>query len=231
MIHDNWGLRIDGEEGVSWGVALALLPYSDIAGGTRIYDVRHLFSDSFGPTNGVEKIGYAIHHDAAVMADEDKNFNGTTMDEELDRIKVIHRTHVVDNGWGGIGYHRIIAPSGRVYLTGSSASQRAHAAALNHLWIGYCFMGDWSNGRPPEPAMASLRATLQWETNQRGVPMQMAPHKRLTPGTSCPGGWAKVDAWQTLTLTPRAATTTIRQELEEASRHLAAALALVEGKQ
>ena len=215
MNFDNWGLRIDGEEGVSSGGALAMLPYHDIkdaAGvfvGVRVYDVRHLFSDAFGDTNGVEKIGFAIHHDAAVMADEDKNFNGTTLDEELDRINVIHRYHTVTNGWPGIGYHRLVAPSGRIFITGGSASQRAHVAQLNHKWIGWCLMGDWSAGRPGEKQTNALKAGLQWETNLRGSvrcpSMLMAPHKRLTPGTECPGGWAAKDAWEGLTLLPQAA--------------------------
>lgn len=206
---DNWSLNYDGEE---QGV-----PFTEIGQGVRLYDVRSRFSDAFGETRG-EKIGYAIHHDATVMADEDKNFNGTTIDEELDRLGVIHRHHTVNNGWGGIGYHRVIGLSGRVYLTGSSNTQRAHVEALNHKWIGYCFMGDWSNGRPSEPAMHALRTALQWETDQRGVPMQMAPHKRLTPGTACPGGWADVTAWAGLTLTPSTPVPTV--DVEAALRAL-----------
>lgn len=227
MNFDNWGLRIDGSETVAWSGGTSQVPYHDIkdaAGafvGVRVYDVRGLFSDGFGPTNVVVKIGYAIHHDAVLMADEDKNFSGTTLDEDLDRIAVIHRYHTQTNGWAGIGYHRLISPAGRVFLVGGSASQRAHVAGLNHKWIGYCFMGDWSNGRPPQKATDALKAALQWETSLRGTAggggMLMAPHKRLNPGTTaCPGGWAAKDAWEGLTLLPQAAAPPPPVDLERA---------------
>jgi hypothetical protein len=53
--------------------------------------------------------------------------------------------------------------------------------------------------------MHAFRTALQWETDQRGVPMSIAPHKRLNTGTVCPGAWAEVDAWSGLTLQPAAA--------------------------
>lgn len=211
MNADNWPLRIDGTERVTWQGAEIAIPYCEYAPDLRAYDVRTLFPDDEAWIATVEKRGYAVHHDAGPLADADKNFNGTTLDESLDRLDIIWRDHR-EKGWNGIGYHRLIDPAGRVFLTGSSATHRAHAkgwdyttgTTLNHTWLGVCFMGDWSGGRPPETAMRAFRAFLQWETNQRGVPMLLRPHKNLQPGTECPGGWAANDAWADVVLRPAA---------------------------
>jgi N-acetylmuramoyl-L-alanine amidase-like protein len=185
--HDQWPFTpIGTEEG------LAFVEVS----GVRIYDARQLVPLAQYQDGIIEKMGYAVHHDAVA-------FTGFSIAEEVGRIQVIDNYHRNHNGWPGIGYHRIIAPSGRVYLVGSSSTQRAHVLNLNHLWIGYCFLGDWTAGRPPEPAMLALRTALQWETNQRGMSMQMRPHKALTAGTQCPGGWAAPDAWAGVVLNPQ----------------------------
>lgn len=183
---DNWTITFTGvEEGLS---------YVEVDG-VRIYDVRHLVSHNGYPMNEYDKIGYAIHHDAVVMT-------GTTIAEELARIQTIDRYHREVNGWPGIGYHRMIAPSGRVYILSGSGYQRAHVENDNHRWIGYCFMGSWTAKRPPEVAMNALKVALQWETNQRKITMLVAPHKRLTAGTECPGAWAMMSSWETIVLLP-----------------------------
>ncbi|MGE3857273.1 MAG: peptidoglycan recognition family protein [Dehalococcoidia bacterium] len=216
---DAWGFRIDGHERVAWQGRDVELPYQDIAGGCRVYDVRHLFPDLEAWVATVAKRGYTVHHDAVVMRDEDRNYSGTTLDEDLDRLGVIYRYHVNANGerpgeagWNGIGYHRVVSPAGRIFITGASSTHRAHAkgwdwdtsTTYNHSWIGWCLMGDHSAARPPETQMRALRAGLQWETNQRGVEMALRPHKFLTPDTDCPGSWAAVDAWHDVTLRPQA---------------------------
>ena len=207
---DNWGLPVVGAEAVSWRGLVEQIPYFEVEG-HRVYDVRHLFPDKEEWLASVPKRGFAVHHDAAPLRDEDRNFSGTTLDESLDRLRIIYDDHVA-KGWNGIGYHRVGDPAGRVFITGSSATHRAHAAgwdyttgtSFNHSWIGYCFMGDHSGSRPPEPAMRAFRAFLQWETNMRGVEMLMRPHKFLTPDTQCPGGWAAENAWADVVLKPAA---------------------------
>ena len=218
---DNWTLPVDGtEEG---------LAYTQVAPDVRLYDVRGRYSDGFGD-GAVEKVGYAVHHDAVRLVLE------PTIDAELERIAAIHRYHTTPapagNGWGGIGYHRLIAPTGRVYLVGSSASQRAHVRGLNHLWIGVCFMGDFTESRPTLAAMNAFRVMLQWETDQRGVPMLVRAHKGLNPGTVCPGDWAAPDAWATLTMQPGTSPAPPIVPVEPATRrraldHLEQAAALV----
>lgn len=223
---DEWELRATGLEQVRWRGQDLILNYAEIAGGTvRVYDVRYHFPDAEVWAATHEKRGYAVHHDAVVLRDEDKNFNGTTLDESLDRLDVVYRYHLNFNGerpgeatWNGIGYHRMIDPSGRVFITGGSGTHRAHAkgwdpvaqATWNQTFIGYCFMGDHSAGSPPEAAMRAFCEVLQWETDRRGVSMILRPHKHLTPDTACPGSWVGVDAWADVTLRPAAVVADVR---------------------
>lgn len=214
---DNWNFPPTTTETVEWrgrNVTLTCfdIPAGDGGGDIRVYDARPLFPDREFWEATAEKRGFAIHHDAAALADEDKDFDGSTLDESLDRLDVIYRTHLANN-WNGIGYHRVEDPFGRIFITGSSATHRAHAkgwdtvtqTSWNHSWIGFCLMGNFVSEPPNDLMRRAMRVYLQWETDQRRTPMLMAPHKRLTPGTECPGAWAKVDAWSDIVLLPRTA--------------------------
>jgi len=190
---DEWQFTPDGSEE---GMAFKNLP-----NGVRIFDARHLWSDGFGGGSPLEKIGYAVHHAVTELG------NGTIRGD-LAIIGAIHAWHTgtPGNGWPGIGYHRIIGTGKRIYMVGASSSVRAHVSNLNHKWIGWCFLGNWANGRPPADMIEAFTVGTQWETDQRGVEMQLAPHKRLeAAGTECPGSWAFVDSWKDITLKPKSA--------------------------
>ena len=174
------------------------MDYLEVSG-VRIYDARSLVPLAQYADGAEDKTGYTVHHDAVP-------FGKLTIGDEIARIQAIDEYHRNHNQWPGIGYHRVIAPSGRTYLVGSSSTVRAHVEGLNHLWIGYCLLGDWTTLRPPDEQMHALRVVTQWETDRRGIPMEIAPHKRVNPGTACPGGWAAVDAWQGVVLQPGAPT-------------------------
>jgi hypothetical protein len=187
---DNWPLHYSGSE--------HSYPYVDIGDGVRLFDVRGRWSDGFGEGSGTEKIGFAVHHAVGGLG-------SGTLESDLAIMDAIHNSHTVERGWEGIGYHRIIGAGKRAYLIGPSASVRAHVANLNHLWIGVCFLGTWTDSRPDEDRMTAFKRLVQWETDQRGMPMQLAPHKRLNLGsTACPGGWARQDAWLGTSLQPMA---------------------------
>jgi len=221
---DEWSFVADGAEG---GFA-----YMDAGDGVRVFDMRRQWSSAFSDSGPVEKIGYAVHHSVTGVGDG-------SLAGDLAVIEAIHRYHVDVNGWGGIGYHRVIGSGRRVYLVGGSAGQRAHVAGLNHQYIGWCLLGDWSHVRPDDDRMTALRVGLSWETDRRGVPMVIAPHKRLNEGTLCPGGWAARESWAGLVLRPGVAEPSApapgavvppsaRQVFEEMLRRARAALADLE---
>lgn len=193
---DNWALNYSGSE--------RGYPFVDIGDGVRVFDVRGRWSDGYGEGSGTEKIGFAVHHAVGGLG-------AGTVEGDLSIIDEIHAYHVSPEprgrGWPGIGYHRIIGAGKRVYLIGNSSGVRAHVANLNHLWIGVCFLGTWTDTRPDEDRMTAFKRFVQWETDQRGMPMQLAPHKRLNLGsTACPGSWAAQDAWLGTNLQPMALT-------------------------
>ena len=176
------------------------LNFAELPEGVRVYDLRGRYSDGFG-VNPTAKIGYAVHHAGPPHAVGDGTLTG-----DLRVIDGIHAFHTgPERQWAGIGYHRIIGSGRRIFLVGDSDTQRAHVALLNHQWIGWCILGNWETSRPDEDRIRALIVGTQWETNQRGLVMALAPHKRLNPGTTaCPGGWASMSSWDGLQLTPQA---------------------------
>lgn len=167
----------------------------DAPDGVRVFDVRRECPSTFGESGPIGKIGYAVHHAVTPLGDG-------SLAGDLALIRAIHRYHVEEKGWGGIGYHRVIGGGRRVYIVGGSSSERAHVEGLNHQYIGWCFLGDWTHVRPDEDRMAALRVGLSWETDRRQVAMVIAPHKRLNEGTMCPGGWALQESWAGVVLRP-----------------------------
>lgn len=63
--------------------------------------------------------------------------------------------HINSNGWGGIGYHFLIARDGTVYYVGDISTARANVANLNDAVIGICLIGNFTAGRVPTDAQLS----------------------------------------------------------------------------
>ncbi len=104
--------------------------------------------------------------------------------------------HVNSRGWGGIGYHFVVAQNGNTYYVGDLTTARAHVANLNHLAIGVCLIGSFVDGKePPDNQLRSaheLCAQMLFRTPElSGVDgwEDVVGHKDLSP-TRCPG-----DTW------------------------------------
>lgn len=169
-------------ESVTWRGKRTTLPVGNIAYGESlfpVYSVGSLFPDQAGmrvrPISQVEEI--AMHHDAVAFSGKDANFNGSTLDESLDRLSAVYNWHINLNGmrepgaasWQGIGYHAMIDPAGRIFIPRTDVldTSRAHVAGydpargnqyLNNLAVGICFMGNFADseydhsGLPAAPA-------------------------------------------------------------------------------
>lgn len=57
--------------------------------------------------------------------------------------------HINSNGWGGIGYHFLIAKDGTVFYVGDISTARANVANLNEQVLGICLVGNFTSGRLP----------------------------------------------------------------------------------
>lgn len=146
---------------------------------------------------------FAVHHDAVAFKDLDRNFNGTTLDEERARMQASYNWHTrwrdtappadVDVGgwnWPGMGYHLYAFPSGRIYLVGDLATIRAHVAHRNTRSIGLVFAGEFMRTPPADGLLLAGGSALLYCWGFLGRLLDPKAHRQLAvPGweTSCCG--------------------------------------------
>ena len=98
-----------------------------------------------------------------------------------DNAEVIHRWHL-ENGWSGIGYHKVILEDGSIengrplYWVGS------HARGHNKSSIGICLIGD---GEYTGHQYASLRGLI-FNMLDRFPTAEVVGHCDLDSGKTCP---------------------------------------------
>lgn len=158
--------------------------------GTKFVDIRDTIpGDSFNwswvrPLNQVKYL--AIHHTAG---------------PDTQTPEQIASFHINSNGWGGIGYHFLIAKNGTVYYVGDISTARANVANLNDAVLGICLIGNFTSGRMPtdEQLNSANKLCDFFINNYPDLPNvnswdSVRGHKDL-PGqsTACPGdnwpGW------------------------------------------
>ena len=178
-----------------------------------LVDLRERFPDDDRGHRvaGARKRVAVYHHDAVT-------YSGTTIEDDLARLDVIHRFHI-DKGWGGTGYHFAIPPVTEcVYILGVLEESRAHIstyarAANPELWgddlpnaaaIGIVWLGNFADrrddetgtlveapdDRPTERALARYEQLVTWLPTVLDRDIVAVPHKGAHPGhTACPGDW------------------------------------------
>lgn len=193
----------------------------------HIIDVRQVFpDDSEWKVENLEtdyKRYIAVHHDAVAFPESEAGFSAVDVFSEFARMRAIWLYHRNVDGvrspggssWNGIGYHFLIAPSGRVYMAGSPETHRAHVKGLdkegvlyNRRAIGICFMGNYGDrkdptgrtipgslDRPDPQAVTSFIRLVEVLTIGLKRPLDLHPHKFYQPDTACPGDWASPSSW------------------------------------
>ena len=78
-----------------------------------------------------------------------------TREAEARHVREIQRWHV-DRGFLTIGYHFVIAPSGRIYAGRPVDRIGANVLGHNRGTVGICLMGDFRHERPTAAALRSL---------------------------------------------------------------------------
>ncbi len=113
-------------------------------------------------------------------------------------VEEIANYHISNNGWGGIGYHFVVAKNGDVFYVGDISTARANVANMNEQVIGICLVGNFTSGRSPSnEQLDSTHALCDFFINNYPDLSNVnsweaiAGHKEL-PGqsTACPG-----DTW------------------------------------
>lgn len=97
-----------------------------------------------------------IHHSAMYFRD----VRPTTCAAQLQQIQ---KDHMQNRGYGDIGYHYIIDPSGRVWQGRDLRYQGAHASGSNNLGnVGICLLGNFVRGKKGQgPTDAQVQAMRQ----------------------------------------------------------------------
>lgn len=132
----------------------------------------------FGPLGSV--IGIALHHTVTTISP------AATPAQEEAHARAIDRYHV-DQGWGGIGYHYLVFPSGRAYRVGWG--QRAHVAHRNHELVGIAWVGNLSERVPSDIEIAGAKEAILDAWKRVGTVPLKGHREWAVEGwaTSCPG--------------------------------------------
>lgn len=167
--------------GIAVSVAALLVPLTP-RGVMQRFDVRAEFQGSFGNRRKVTRF-LVVHHAAALY----RQASG------IDDVRAIARYHTGTKGWGGIGYHIVLAEltNGNEvarYDVSDLDTQRAHVWLRNHEALGVCCATRF-DGVPGVKWLAALGETLR-ELKERYPQAQIVGHTDIAlPGyqTSCPG--------------------------------------------
>lgn len=107
-------------------------------------------------------------------------------------IRAIQQQHMEGRGYGDIGYHFLIDPTGRIWQGRDLKFQGAHASGANNEGnVGICLLGNFTTGRdgqePTDAQLRSLQTLLRQVCQQHRLPArEIHTHREFRP-TSCPG--------------------------------------------
>ena len=153
-------------------------------------DVRHLFLNTEPRRRDPDGIGgIAIHHDGALFEEGDVGGPPGTLDEDLDRLRIIYNT-AIRRGLLRYPYHFSASPNGRLYYTLDVASRGSHVAWRNDELTGVVLIGLYTDDHPTDAALcaaATANAAI-WREGNRLIALR--GHREWNrPGhaTQCPG--------------------------------------------
>tara|TARA_R110000850_G_C9586225_1_gene426868 strand:+ start:41 stop:454 length:414 start_codon:yes stop_codon:yes gene_type:complete len=114
-----------------------------------------------------------------------------------DNAETIHRWHI-ENGWDGIGYHKVILENGDVENGRPIYWKGSHARPYNGSSLGVCLIGVDSF---TDDQYSSLRREI-FDLLKKFPAAKVVGHKDLNSGKTCPNfdvkGW-----WQGCYSTPQ----------------------------
>jgi hypothetical protein len=159
--------------------------------GIEVADVRYLFPDApgascsnFHPPEAI--IGIAQHHDGIIMPPGDADYNGTTLDEDMERLQAIYAYNL--SRLGGYPYQFTGSPNGRLFWCRSLETWGAHVGGMNDRLLGIAMMGDYRKAEPPVEGLCSLSLGYIALWRFLGHLSAVKGHGQWAPGTTeCPG--------------------------------------------
>lgn len=125
------------------------------------------------------------------------NFRGLTYNNNPNKIVLhhleangwtvedIHRCHIEDKGWAGIGYHFYVRKDGSIYRGRPEGAQGAHCPGANTCSIAICAEGHYMDDIMPEAQQKSIIELGSYIRHKYGI-TQVYGHRDLY-STDCPG--------------------------------------------
>jgi hypothetical protein len=93
-------------------------------------------------------------------------------------------------GWGGIGYHYLIEPDGKLCAGRAESTPGAHCKEqfMNYQSLGVALTGDFDREEPTPEQLKSLVELLQKLSASYDIkPEKILPHRKFATYKSCPG--------------------------------------------
>lgn len=101
-------------------------------------------------------------------------------------VEDIHRCHIVDKGWSGIGYHYFIRKDGTIYKGRPDNAIGSHCKGHNTNTIGICAEGNYMKESMPEAQkQAIISLCIYLKNKYPGIIFK--GHKEAPYATDCPG--------------------------------------------
>lgn len=122
------------------------------------WNARAVDRGNVEPMGGVHRL--TIHHSAMYFRDTRPATCGA-------QLQMIQKDHMQNRGYGDIGYHFVVDPSGRIWQGRDLRYQGAHASGNNNVGnIGVCLLGNFVRGRKGQgPTDAQVQAMRQLVTS------------------------------------------------------------------
>ena len=131
------------------------------------------------PMLPVNKI--TLHHDGMPSA-----FTSTSQAAAAEHLESIRKAHL-ERGFGDVGYHFLIDPSGRVWAGRDLRWQGAHVKDQNEGNLGICIMGNYEIQRPNQAQLQSAQRFVAQAMRYYNVRVNAVyTHREMAP-TACPG--------------------------------------------
>jgi len=102
----------------------------------------------------------------------------------------------ISRGWGDIGYHYVIEPSGEVRKGRPDNKLGVHTVGYNHNSLGICLSGNFSKENPTDEQVYSLQELLLGLSKAHRIPLENIISHREVSNTQCYGNnltndWAR----------------------------------------
>ncbi|KEH90707.1 hypothetical protein Z965_11600 [Clostridium novyi A str. BKT29909] len=101
-------------------------------------------------------------------------------------VEDIHRCHIVDKGWSGIGYHYFVRKDGSIYKGRPDNAIGAHCKGHNTNTLGICAEGDYMKESMPAAQKQAIIALCIY-LKKKYPAIVFKGHKEAPYSTNCPG--------------------------------------------